>query len=151
MSATALTLLEKLDKWSRETPLKVAMSFLDESGDVVKGSSMTYSDINVKSTNLAAHLMSAKYNLNVGDRCVMWQMVDSLFMLKNVPSHNVPIMLLTPSLSPSLSLSFNLFFLFHYLFHFLFISTFLFLFLILFLFLFLFVGFCSSTLLHWTL
>ena len=68
MSPAALTLLEKLDKWAVETPQKVALSFLDESGDIVKGSSMTYCDISVKSTNLAGYLMSGKYSLKVGDR-----------------------------------------------------------------------------------
>ena len=68
MSPAALTLLEKLDKWAVETPQKVALSFLDESGDIVKGSSMTYCDISVKSTNFAGYLMSGKYSLKVGDR-----------------------------------------------------------------------------------
>ena len=68
MSAIPLSLLEKIEKWAVETPHKIAMSFLNDSGDVMEGSSMTYLDISVRSSNLAAHLMSGKYRLRIGDR-----------------------------------------------------------------------------------
>lgn len=64
------TLLQRLERWSIETPKKAAMSFLDESCDVVQGSSIEYLEISLRSSNLAAHLLSRKINLKAGDRFV---------------------------------------------------------------------------------
>lgn len=66
----APSLLEKLDKWVTETPEKIAMSFLDDKGDVIKKSCLTYSDIAVQSSNLAEYLKSPESHLKSGDRLV---------------------------------------------------------------------------------
>ena len=67
----APNLLDKLEKWATETPDKIAMSFLDDKGDILPKSSMTYSDVAIQSSNLAEYLRSPESNMKSGDRSVM--------------------------------------------------------------------------------
>lgn len=68
MSSAAPTLLELLDGWTQKTPDKTALSFLDDSAEIVRGCSLSYSDISTRSSHLAAHLTSGQNALTVGDR-----------------------------------------------------------------------------------
>ena len=70
MSSVAPALLELLEKWTLKTPNKIAMSFLNDSADVIKSTSLTYLEISVKSSQLAAHLTSGQTPLTVGNRYI---------------------------------------------------------------------------------
>ena len=70
MSSVAPTLLDLLEKWTQKTPNKIAMSFLNDSAEIIKYSSLTYSEISVRSSQLAAHLASGQTPLAVGNRYI---------------------------------------------------------------------------------
>jgi acyl-CoA synthetase (AMP-forming)/AMP-acid ligase II len=78
----APNLLDKLEKWATETPNKIAMSFLDDKGDILRKSSMTYSDIALQSSNLAEYLQSPESNIKSGDRLAIL-----VFVTKSSPSY----------------------------------------------------------------
>jgi acyl-CoA synthetase (AMP-forming)/AMP-acid ligase II len=76
----AINLLDKLEKWATETPNKIAMSFLDDKGDILRRSSKTYSDIALQSSNLAEYLRSPESNIKSGDRSVISVIVATILL-----------------------------------------------------------------------
>jgi acyl-CoA synthetase (AMP-forming)/AMP-acid ligase II len=62
-----MLLLDALMHWTKKTPEKMALSFLNEKGDV--SVSLTYRDISAKSSNLASHLLKA--GVTQGDRVLL--------------------------------------------------------------------------------
>ena len=65
---SAPSLLDRLQHFTDVSPNKVALSFLDEGGNVIKNSALTYADISKRSSALSEHLVSGDKALKMGDR-----------------------------------------------------------------------------------